>query len=99
MMKSALQVMLTTRKGIIVFMAHVTMLDATAAYPNHIGHSVCLRNSILSSPASLDTRPARSPPPYCQRIANREHTINTVPPPDNGCSGCNRYHFESIAYE
>jgi hypothetical protein len=46
-MKSALQVMLTTRKGIIVFIAHVTMLDATAAYPNHIGHSVCLKNSIL----------------------------------------------------
>lgn len=45
-MKSALQVILTTRRGIIVFMAHVTILDATAAYPNHIGHSVCLRNSI-----------------------------------------------------
>jgi hypothetical protein len=30
-MKSALQVMLTTRRGIIVFIAHVTMLDATAA--------------------------------------------------------------------
>ena len=47
MMKSALHVMLTTRKGIIVFIAHVTMLDATAAYPNHIGHSMCLKNSIL----------------------------------------------------
>ena len=46
-MKSALHVMLTTRKGIIVFIAHVTMLDATAAYPNHIGHSMCLKNSIL----------------------------------------------------
>jgi hypothetical protein len=23
-------------------------LDATAAYPNHMGHSVCLRNSMLS---------------------------------------------------
>ena len=39
--------MLTTRRGIIVFIAHVTILDATAAYPNHIGHSVCLRNSML----------------------------------------------------
>jgi hypothetical protein len=46
-MKSALQVMLTTRSGIIVFIAHVTILDATAAYPNHIGHSVCLINSII----------------------------------------------------
>lgn len=33
-------------------------LDATAAYPNHMGHSVCLRNSI-SFPC-LDRRP---PPP------------------------------------
>lgn len=57
-MKSALQVMLTTRNGIIVFMAHVMTLDATAAYPNHMGHSVCLRNSI-SFPC-LDRRP---PPP------------------------------------
>jgi hypothetical protein len=31
MMKSALQLMLTTRRGIIVFMAQVIMLDATAA--------------------------------------------------------------------
>src|SRR5262245_14348910 len=46
-MNSALHVMLTTRRGIIVFIAHVTILDATAAYPNHIGHSVCLRNSML----------------------------------------------------
>src|SRR5215470_5110696 len=45
-MNSALHVMLTTRRGIIVFIAHVTILDATAAYPNHIGHSVCLRNSM-----------------------------------------------------
>jgi hypothetical protein len=31
MMKSALQVMLTTRRGIIVFIAQVMILDATAA--------------------------------------------------------------------
>src|SRR6185437_12558216 len=59
-MKSALQVMLTTRRGIIVFMAQVMMLDATAAYPNHMGHSVCFRNSILS-PQTIDRR-HRDPP-------------------------------------
>src|SRR5262245_57237618 len=47
-MNSALHVMLTTRRGIIVFIAQVMTLDATAAYPNHMGHSVCLRNSMLS---------------------------------------------------
>jgi hypothetical protein len=56
-MKSALQVILTTRNGIIVFIAHVMTLDATAAYPNHMGHSVCLKNSI-SFPC-LDRCPPR----------------------------------------
>jgi hypothetical protein len=39
-MNSVLQVMLTIRSGIIVFIAQVMMLEMTAAYPNHIGHSV-----------------------------------------------------------
>jgi hypothetical protein len=60
MMNSALQLMLTTRRGIIVFMAQVMMLDATAAYPNHMGHSVCFRNSILS-PQTIDRRHRDTP--------------------------------------
>src|SRR5262252_824651 len=78
MMKSALQVMLTTRRGIIVFMAHVTMLDATAAYPNHIGHSMCLINSILFPRLARYSPPVRMHPSRPSVGTDRGPTINTA---------------------
>src|SRR5689334_16059154 len=66
--------MLTTLSGIIVFIAHVMTLDTTAAYANHVGHSVFLRNS-MPFPCLLPDATASKP----AAVREHEHIAVSIP--------------------